>query len=538
MRRILSAILALTLVLALCSIAYAAEDEHDTDTDTELSAAAEDVSDAATTADVHQFSDLTNHWALPYIEQIVGLELMKGISATTFSPDTGMTRAMFVTVLGRFAEINPDAWKMNYDGVLFSDVKDTAYYSSYVNWAARTGITNGIGNGKFNPDGMITREQMLTMLKRFADLTGKTFEAVSILGVEDIAETEEKPFSDEADISAWAKEAVEQLRSCGIIQGMKNEDGSFRFVPKKNATRAEAAAVFCRMKGVIASKANWSENYVTLIMVDKSASTLVKGDSLTLKAQLFPKDATNTNICWISSNPSVATVEKSSEFECVVNWVGVGSCTIYAYSVNGCKTTCELVCENPPAAPALREAAEFVPQDLSLAYQGESTAQKMERIFGGVFSDARTVYSSDEEARPNMVTVTVPVWDINETGGKYTRQISLEVHRNIAATVDQIFREIYACPARYPINSLGGYRYESMSEHNCGLAIDVSPNENPYCSPDGSVLVGSFFSPETNEYSIPVGGEIDQIFAKYGFTRGIYWRSGYKDYMHYSFFGT
>ncbi|MBR4132477.1 MAG: M15 family peptidase, partial [Oscillospiraceae bacterium] len=59
-----------------------------------------------------------------------------------------------------------------------------------------------------------------------------------------------------------------------------------------------------------------------------------------------------------------------------------------------------------------------------------------------------------------------------------------------------------------------------------------------YCSPAGQVLVGSFYSPGTNEYSIPVGGEIDQIFAKYGFTRGIYWRSGYKDYMHYSFFGT
>jgi hypothetical protein len=35
-----------------------------------------------------------------------------------------------------------------------------------------------------------------------------------------------------------------------------------------------------------------------------------------------------------------------------------------------------------------------------------------------------------------------------------------------------------------------------------------------------------------------VGGEIEQIFAKYGFTRGIYWKSGYKDYMHFSFFGT
>ena len=531
MRRILSAILALTLVLALCLSAHAADDEHTADT--EMPAAAEDVTSEAKAPDVNQFSDLKNHWALPYIEQIIGSELMKGVSSTTFSPDSGMTRAMFVTVLGRFAEINPDAWKMNYEGVLFSDVKDTAYYASYVNWAARTGITNGIGSGLFNPDGMITREQMLTMLKRFADLTGKTFDAVSILGAEDISAKEEKPFSDAGDISAWAKDAVEQLRNCGIIQGMKNEDGTFRFAPKKNATRAEAAAVFCRMKGVIAPKPGWTENYVTLLMLNQTAGTLIKGETLTLKAQVFPTEATNTTVCWLSTNPSVAKVDGG-----VVSFVGVGSCTIYAYSVNGCKASCDVICEKAPALGSSREAAEFVPQDLSLAYQGESRNQKMERIFGGVVSDPRTVYSNGEEAEPNMVTITVPVWDIDASGNKYSTQLSVVVHRNIAATVDQIFREIYACPARYPINSLGGYRYESMSEHNCGLAIDVNPNENPYCSPDGQVLVGSFFSPETNAYSIPVGGEIDQIFAKYGFTRGIYWRSGYKDYMHYSFFGT
>ena len=52
------------------------------------------------------------------------------------------------------------------------------------------------------------------------------------------------------------------------------------------------------------------------------------------------------------------------------------------------------------------------------------------------------------------------------------------------------------------------------------------------------VITGKKFDPENDPYSIPVGGEIEQIFAKYGFTRGIYWKSGYKDYMHFSFFGT
>ena len=503
MRRILSAILALTLLLTICIPVLA--------------------------ADTGQFSDVKDHWALPYIEQIVGADLMNGVSATAFSPDAGMTRGMFVTVLGRFAGIDPDAWKMKYDGVLFSDVKDAAYYAPYVNWAARIGITRGVGGGKFDPDALVTREQMLTMLQRYADLTGMSFHEIAILGIEE----EVKPFSDAAEIADWAKDAVEELRSCGIIQGMQNEDGSYRFAPKSKATRAQAAAIFCRMKGVIAPKPGWSENYVTLLMLDQSAATLIKGETLTLKAQLFPADATNTNVCWVSSNPSVAKVDGST-----VSWVGVGLCTIYAYSANGCKASCEVVCEMPPILAAAEEIIEYVPQDLSLAYKGETHAQKCDRIFGFYASDPRAVYSSGAEAKANMVTITVPVWDIDASGQKVTRQLSVEVHRNIAATVDQIFREIYALPARYPIHSLGGYRYEARSEHNCGLAIDVNANENPYCSPAGQVLVGSFYSPGTNEYSIPVGGEIDQVFAKYGFTRGIYWRSGYKDYMHYSFFGT
>ena len=504
MRRILSAILSLALILMLCVPAMA--------------------------ADTSRFTDIKDHWALPYIEQIVGSELMNGVSATAFSPDAGMTRGMFVTVLGRFAGIDPEAWKMKYEGVLFSDVTDSAYYAPYVNWAARLGISNGIGGGKFNPDGLITREQMLTMLKRFADVTGQSFTELAILGVDDV---QVKPFSDAAEIADWAKDAVEELRTCGIIQGIQNDDGTFRFAPKSKATRAQAAAIFCRMKGVIAPKPGWSETFVTLVMLDQTAATLIKGETLTLKAQLFPAEATNKNVCWVSSNPSVATVDGG-----VVNWVGVGLCTIYAYSANGCKASCEVVCEMPPILAAAEEIIDYVPQDLSLAYKGETHAQKCDRIFGSYASDPRAVYSSNAEAKPNMVTITVPVWDINASGQKYTRQLSVEVHRNIAATVDQIFREIYACPARYPIHSLGGYRYEARSEHNCGLAIDINANENAYCSPAGQVLVGSFFSPETNEYSIPVGGEIDQIFAKYGFTRGIYWRSGYKDYMHYSFFGT
>ena len=122
------------------------------------------------------------------------------------------------------------------------------------------------------------------------------------------------------------------------------------------------------------------------------------------------------------------------------------------------------------------------------------------------------------------------------------RQIPLGITvptQNIAATVERIFEEIYNLEEKPVIHSMGGWRPNAgKSEHKPGLAIDINWLENFYCDPNGKAITGYYFKPGEDPYSIPVGGSIDQIFAKYGFTRGIYWHSGYKDYMHYSFYGT
>ncbi len=338
MRRLLSLLLALSLALALSWPVLAADLDH--------------------------FTDIEGHWALDYIAQAVNGGLMNGTSETAFSPDDGMTRGMFVTVLGRFAEINPDAWKMNYDGVLFQDVPTDSYYAPYVNWAARVGITLGSGHGSFHPNDPITREQMLAMLQRYANATGKIFQPIS----EDVQTMQ---FTDAAEISGWALAAVEQLRSCGIIQGVPSPDGTLRFSPKSKATRAQAAAIFCRVQASVSENPNWSETFVSLVMLDETTATLASGESITLTAQVFPTDATNKTISWVSSNPKVATVDGGK-----VEWVSAGSCTIYAYSSNGCKVGCDIICKKAAAATSAAVAGEFFPQDLNLAYADESYARK------------------------------------------------------------------------------------------------------------------------------------------------------------------
>ena len=174
-----------------------------------------------------------------------------------------------------------------------------------------------------------------------------------------------------------------------------------------------------------------------------------------------------------------------------------------------------------------------------LGYEGMPDYLKTWMVYGTYWvEDHRLVYKTEEEAMSHMTNVLVQTWDINSRGEKYTRWWLLTVNENIAPTVRAIFAELYALPERPPIHTLGGFRWDGKSEHSVGLAIDMNATENYFCDASGRALTTGYFRPGEDPYSFPIGGAVDQVFAKYGFTRGIYWKSGYKDYMHYSFFGT
>ena len=182
---------------------------------------------------VPAFTDITGHWAADNILFAASRGLLSGTSDTTFSPDTGMTRGMFVTALGRLAGINPDSYQTG----KFTDVKADAYYAPYVNWAAQTGIVEGITATTFAPDTNINREQMAVIMKNYAAKLGydlpQTLKAVT--------------FADNTQISSWAKDAVKSMQQAGILAG-KNEN---KFDPKGTATRAEVATVLRRFVEIV-----------------------------------------------------------------------------------------------------------------------------------------------------------------------------------------------------------------------------------------------------------------------------------------------
>jgi len=166
-------------------------------------------------------------WFYDYVMFVYTHGLFSGTSATTFSPGGSMTRAMFATVLSRL----DGADLSGYTATRFSDVPLGQWYTTAVEWAADKGIVNGIGNGLYDPNAPITREQMAVMLHNYLKYKGYTVPSGTA-----------PAFADEDSISSWALEAVRAIRSMSIVSGRPGN----LFDPQATATRAEVATIFAQ----------------------------------------------------------------------------------------------------------------------------------------------------------------------------------------------------------------------------------------------------------------------------------------------------
>lgn len=150
-------------------------------------------------------------------------KLFNGTSENTFDPHVNMTRAMFVTVLGRL----DGADTSKYTTPTFSDVKYNAWYTPYVEWAAANGIVEGYGNGIFGIDNEITVMQACTILARYSGFKKIKKQTESI-----------ENFPDVAKVSEWAYDSVKWAVENNIYAGI---DGELR--PHSSASRALIATM-------------------------------------------------------------------------------------------------------------------------------------------------------------------------------------------------------------------------------------------------------------------------------------------------------
>lgn len=168
-----------------------------------------------------------SHWAKDAIEELAAKQMITGTSSTTFEPDRSVTRAEFTALLVR-------ALNLTQAGVLtFTDVEKGAWYEEPISIAVQSGIANGKSATVFDPNGDITRQEMVTMLMRAYKISK---------GVE-WPDSMESGFTDESNVSPWALEYVRAAAALHLIEG--REQG--KFIPDGISTRAEAAMLLKRL---------------------------------------------------------------------------------------------------------------------------------------------------------------------------------------------------------------------------------------------------------------------------------------------------
>ena len=164
-----------------------------------------------------------NSWYYSAIEFVYNKGIMNGVTASSFNPDGTITRGMIVTMLWRMAG-EPSAVAAG-----FADVAADSYYAKAIAWAANNGIIEGYSASSFGPNDAITREQLATVLYRYAKYLGYTTTGSSLSG-----------YYDASRVSSWAKDAMGWAVKNGVVTGLS----STWLNPNGTASRAEAAQMF------------------------------------------------------------------------------------------------------------------------------------------------------------------------------------------------------------------------------------------------------------------------------------------------------
>ncbi|MEA4987539.1 MAG: S-layer homology domain-containing protein, partial [Anaerovorax sp.] len=193
------------------------------------------------------FNDVKKgQWYYDSITYLVEKGIVSGTTKNTFDPNANITRAEFTQILYGMAKnqagasgsaITAESVKVdsNEASKIFSDVKNTDWYAKAVAWAYTNGIVKGTkmadNSISFMPNAKITRQDMAVMIQNYIQKVEKKSITETNAGVS---------FADDTAVAPYAKDAVILMQKGGIISGIKQEDGSYKFAPKANATRAEA----------------------------------------------------------------------------------------------------------------------------------------------------------------------------------------------------------------------------------------------------------------------------------------------------------
>lgn len=321
-----------------------------------------------------------------------------------FQPNANCTRAQFVQFLWNIAgtEVSEDVENP------FTDIEEDKWYYAAVMWAVENGVTYGFeqadGTYIFQPNATCTRAQAAQFI-------------YNLLGEDVVIEDVENPFTDIED-DKWYYNAVLWGTQEGIIAGIEQSDGTFKYAPDDNVTRAQVVTMI---------SCAYEDAPVEGIALTETEMDLVRGESIQLEYVLNPTYAANKEVKWTSSDKTVAKVSSLG----VVTAIGYGPVTITATTEDGgYVATCVVNVIDPKLNVKISFSSVWVTED---GAQVQGIAVKAEADGGSeVYEEYQMkVFKGEElvaEAASNELVVT-PF----EAGTSYTAQVTVvDSHGNEA----------------------------------------------------------------------------------------------------------
>lgn len=214
------------------------------------------------------YADTSGHWAEGAINRWSGYGVVNGKTGSTFDPEAEMTRAEAAQVFANLLGLNKEA-----DLSAYADAQDD-WFTSAIAKCVAAGILNGKGDGVMDPNGLITREEFLTMYARAVCISNGADPAEAKTGLE------QKGFADTAQVSDWAADAIGTLVDKGYVNGMTETN----IAPQANINRASVMA-----------------------LLDQSISTYVGKDSTETTVAAKSEGIT------LIANPAVTTVTGTAD---------------------------------------------------------------------------------------------------------------------------------------------------------------------------------------------------------------------------------
>ncbi|WP_339784113.1 fibronectin type III domain-containing protein [Paenibacillus sp. FSL R7-0313] len=178
-----------------------------------------------------KFIDISQTFNKDQITWLAEQNIIQGVSETRFEPRRPITRAEFTALIVRLMGVDTTVNQQHG----FQDVNDEDWFAPEIRAAVHHEMVQGMGNGKFAPYALVTREQASKIIAN----------VVRKIRPEPL--TSPRAFTDQTDVSYWAKEEVQELAGLYMITGY--EDGSFR--PMQHLSRSEAAALIFRLNKLI-----------------------------------------------------------------------------------------------------------------------------------------------------------------------------------------------------------------------------------------------------------------------------------------------